>query len=254
MNIIEIYELDARIRVAVACHVTYRRSMSNPAQQKKHKPARAIADYQEVTGPATAPRRTRRPKEVRERVLAAALHAFAVAGFEGASTRAIANDAQVSLSLLMYHFKNKDELWRAVLQDIASMSNMEQLLAGANEGMSAAEKLMAVIRGLVHLFAEFPELHRLMTLEAHQPSERLNWIIENINRTHFDAMCALIAEAQAEGAVLRISPERLRFAIFGMAAVPFSVSAEYQFLTKRNPFSKIEIEATIEMICKMIFI
>lgn len=200
------------------------------------------------------PRRTRRPKEVRERVLAAALHAFATAGFEGASTRAIANDAQVSLSLLLYHFKTKEDLWRAVLQDIAAMATMKHLLADITPDMSAGKRLMVAIRGLVELFAKIPELHRLMTLEAHQPSDRLNWIIENVNREPFEAMCSLIAEAQAEGSVRKISAERLRFAIVGMAAVPFSVSAEYQFLTKRNPFSKIEIEATIDMINKMIFI
>ncbi|GGD54505.1 hypothetical protein GCM10010989_30820 [Croceicoccus pelagius] len=186
--------------------------------------------------------------------MAAALHAFATAGFDGASTRAIASDAQVSISLLVYHFKTKEDLWRAVLENIASMATMKQLLANATSEMSAAKRLMIAIRGLVELFAEVPELHRLMTLEAHQPSERLTWIIENVNRKPFDAMCALITEAQAEGAVHKLSPERLRFAIVSMAAVPFSVSAEYQFLTKRNPFSKIEIEATIDMIYKMIFI
>jgi len=228
--------------------------MAKATQRKRRKPTPPAYDPHSAKEASLSPRRARRPKEVRERVLAAALHAFATAGFEGASTRAIARDAQVSLSLLMYHFKTKEELWRAVLQNIASMATMKNLLMDASSEMSAAERLMVAIRGLVELFADVPELHRLMTLEAHQPSERLNWIIENVNREPFDAMCSLIAEAQAEGAVCKISPERLRFAIVGMAAVPFSVSAEYQFLTKRNPFSKIEIEATIDMICKMIFI
>ncbi|PNU03748.1 TetR family transcriptional regulator [Novosphingobium guangzhouense] len=222
--------------------------------RKARRAVSAETDLKQPSGMAKTPRRVRRPKEVRERVLAAALHAFATVGFEGASTRAIANDAQVTQSLLLYHFKTKDELWRAVLQDIASMEKMEQLLASGDDTMTAAQRLMVAIRALVELFAKVPELHRLMTLEAHQPSERLNWIIENVNRAPYEAMCDLIAEAQAEGAVRKISPERLRFAIVGMAAVPFSVSAEYQFLTKRNPFSKIEIEATIDMICGMIFI
>lgn len=228
--------------------------MAVPTEKTKRKPAQIVIDQTDTIVPSSPRKRVRRPEEVRERVLAAALNAFATAGFEGASTRAIANDAQVSLSLLLYHFKTKDELWRAVLLNIASMGNMERLLKGTSESMSAAEKLMVVIRSLVHLFAEVPELHRLMTLEAHHPSDRLNWLIENVNRKSFEAMCSLIAQAQAEGAVRKISPERLRFAIIGMAAVPFSVSAEYQFLTKRNPFSKIEIDATIDMICKMIFI
>ncbi|BAI98751.1 hypothetical protein Sj15T_38210 [Sphingobium sp. TA15] len=198
--------------------------------------------------------RKRRPEEVRARVLTAALHAFATVGFEGASTRAIAADAQVSLSLLLYHFQTKDDLWKAVVVDLAerySISGLDAIVAP--DATSPKDRLKAMIRGIVNMSAEVPELHRLMTLEAHQPSKRLTWMCENFIGKDFEYMSGLISEAQKQGAVRRVDPGRLRFAILGMAAIPFSVSAEYQHLTKRNPFSKIEIEQTIELINALIF-
>ncbi|HXY46224.1 MAG TPA: helix-turn-helix domain-containing protein, partial [Acidimicrobiales bacterium] len=49
----------------------------------------------------------------RERILAAALDLFSELSFDGASTRDIAARAGVTQPLLNYHFRSKDELWRA---------------------------------------------------------------------------------------------------------------------------------------------
>ncbi|BAI98784.1 MULTISPECIES: TetR/AcrR family transcriptional regulator [Sphingobium] len=216
--------------------------------------AKSPAKQQEESAP-TGRTRQRRPQEVRERVITAALHAFATVGFEGASTRSIAADAQVSHSLLIYHFQTKDDLWKAVVVNLAerfAISRVDEVVASG--GASARDRLKRAIRKIVTMSAQYPELHRLMTIEAHQPSKRLTWMCENLIGEQFEFMRDLISEAQREGAVRRADPERLRFSIIGMAAVPFSVSAEYQYLTKRNPFSKIEIEQTIDLINALIFV
>ncbi len=48
----------------------------------------------------------------RERILDAALAAFAERGFDGATTRAIAAAAGVNLGLIPYYFADKQGLWR----------------------------------------------------------------------------------------------------------------------------------------------
>jgi hypothetical protein len=69
----------------------------------------------------------------------------------------------------------------------------------------------------------------------------------------FRDICKLIEAAQKEGKVHMVDPERLRFAIIALAAVPFSVSAEYEYVTKRNPFSPSEIRNAIEFINRLVF-
>src|SRR5262249_35202122 len=53
--------------------------------------------------------------DTRELILEAALVAFADDGFDGATTRDIAQQAGVALGLLRYHFGSKTELWKAAV-------------------------------------------------------------------------------------------------------------------------------------------
>jgi AcrR family transcriptional regulator len=185
----------------------------------------------------------------------AALHEFATYGYDGGTLRSIAKDAHVSISLLIYHFKSKNDLWRDVIDDVfARMAAVEVIGESEFESAPASEKLRAVVARMVRLFSRYPALHRLMTLEGHQMSERLIWMCEKYIKRNSDALCALIFRGQQEGAVIEGDPARIRLAITAMAAVPFSVGAEYQYLTKTSPFNPPEIEANIKLIEDLLFI
>lgn len=66
-----------------------------------------------------------RGEETRVRILEAALELFAASGFEGASTRTLAERAGVNLPAIQYYFGSKEGLYRAVVQQIS-----EQMQAG----------------------------------------------------------------------------------------------------------------------------
>jgi AcrR family transcriptional regulator len=65
----------------------------------------------------------RRPKAARQdmgtrmAILKAARAVFARRGFEGASTREVAEAAGVNNAMIYYHFKDKQDLYRSVLAD-----------------------------------------------------------------------------------------------------------------------------------------
>lgn len=125
---------------------------------------------------ATSPggRRERASAELRRRLIEAALVEFANHGFEGASTRAIAQRAGAHQPQINYHFASKDELWKAVLlQLLGELDDEIQVEPGA-DARTAAE---AVIRALVSLAARRPELNRIMIQEATSPSARLDWLV-----------------------------------------------------------------------------
>lgn len=204
--------------------------------------------------PATTQKRRRQPAEVKERILVSALDTFANHGFEGASTREVAKGAGVSLSLLLYHFQSKELLWRAVVENVRQKMELSHSAGNITARMSATERLKVHIRDSVAIFTEIPALHRLMTLEAHQKTDRLLWMVEQFIRADFNTICATILAAQMEGTVRKEDPARLRFAIVAMAAVPFAVSAEYHELTGLDPFSSDEIEKSIELINHLVFL
>ena len=74
----------------------------------------------------------------------AALAIYAARGFEGATTRAIAERAGVALAALPYHFETKEALWRAAADRIFGLlrERFEGLLRGL-EGVDVRERLRA---------------------------------------------------------------------------------------------------------------
>ena len=70
----------------------------------------------------TAPERvTRRSADAtRGRIVDAAAELFSEQSFDGATTREIASRAGVTQPLLNYHFRSKDELWRAAVDSLFS--------------------------------------------------------------------------------------------------------------------------------------
>ena len=59
--------------------------------------------------------RIQQKEETRARILQCALDVFAERGFAGAGVRDIASAAGVNHGLILYHFKDKDGLWRAAV-------------------------------------------------------------------------------------------------------------------------------------------
>lgn len=83
-----------------------------------------------------------------ERILAAAEMEFAERGFDGAGMKALAARANVSQSLLHYHFGSKDKLYSAVIQSRSSKINSERLSLLAAVDKSAENALDEVFRAM----------------------------------------------------------------------------------------------------------
>jgi len=169
--------------------------------------------------------------------------------------RSIADDAGITIQLLTHHVKSKENLWKVMLEDLKRRYlGLKRTHPELRGNASAADRLRILISDSVHYTATIPELHRLVTMEAGSPNPRLLWLIEAFGQEVFDEMCALIKDAQREGAVKDLSPARLRYAITAMSAVPFSVAAEYEYFTGKNPFDSNEIDRIIELINELVFI
>ena len=98
--------------------------------------------------PTPASPRIRGPKAIRvhpQVLLEAALAVFARDGLQASSLRAIARQAGCDPALIYYHFKNKEDMLRA-LAEARIPPALEQLgrLASAEDGRSTAEKCWAI--------------------------------------------------------------------------------------------------------------
>ena len=69
----------------------------------------------EAERPVRKRRTQARALATRDRIVAAAITCFSGLGFDGATTRLIADRAGVNQGLITHHFNNKEELWKAAV-------------------------------------------------------------------------------------------------------------------------------------------
>ena len=132
----------------------------------------------------------------RERILAAAIHAFARGGFQGASTREIADAAGVTDPLLFYHFGSKADLYLAAVRD-----QLEKL----REGLDAALAGAAEPRDRLQIFVEvylryFLDLEPGLTVTLRELNGVPPATAAAISDTHHHTVTARLEEILIDGA------------------------------------------------------
>ncbi|MBO7908283.1 TetR family transcriptional regulator [Burkholderia pseudomallei] len=186
----------------------------------------------------------------RSRIIAAALKCFSSVGFEGATLRQIADEADVLHQLVVYHFKNKETLWRAVVSEIFRDSDerFSRRLEGL-QGVDPGTTLRLMLRDVVRFSAAHPEFHRLMTLEGRNDSPRLRWMLEEHVRKYYEMSTRLIRAAQEAGMAKPGNPGELHYATLGLITAAFSLAPEFRLLTQLEPFSEEHVERTYRLAC-----
>ena len=145
-----------------------------------------------------------------QKLLDAAILAFSENGFKGTSTRDIAERAGVHHPLITYHFKNKDQLWRAATDRIFREFNISLVKAMAEiPDIEPKAKAEAFIRTYLHYSRSQPALHRIILQESSYPSERLDWLTENHLKPLFEEVHKALVGLQKIGVAPEGSPAML---------------------------------------------
>ena len=189
----------------------------------------------------------------RRRILDAALEEFATFGVDGTTLRRIAERAGTQHQLIVYHFKSKDALWKAVVGEICSNVRADILaLEREAKALGPASALRQLVRDFVELTSARPQLHRMLTFEGRSDNDRLRWWISEYVRHFYALSTRLIREAQTAGVARAGHPGRLHYAMIGLVTTSFVFEPEYRALTKIDPFSAREIEAVTDMACNFL--
>lgn len=189
---------------------------------------------------------------VRQRVIQSALQAFAIHGYEGARLKDIAAAADISLPLLVYHFESKENLWETAMRQAAGLLDERIRELNAASDLSPTDKLRQLVIALVGVCAEFPEFHRIMSMESYKLSERLIFLCKQCAKHHYLSMMEIITNAQKYSPQMsQISAERLCYVMISMARISNN-AAEFEYLTGIDPKNPREIKTTIEDICNLL--
>jgi len=174
-----------------------------------------------------------RGEDTARRMLDAAIEVFADEGYEGASTRMLAERGDVNLPAIQYYFGSKEGLYRAAIRHIAELveSRMavhadQAMAALARDDAPSDEALVALFLDMLDGFVDLVTCHDappsagLMIARAEfENAEALEVLQQAVERLVFRPGIALLARLLGR-------PEddeeiRIRcFAIFGQA-IPF---------------------------------
>ncbi|PIE24394.1 MAG: hypothetical protein CSA62_03700 [Planctomycetota bacterium] len=142
--------------------------------------------------------RDERGAAVRKRLVEAAIASFSERGFEGASTRLIAERAEANQALISYHFAGKEGLYRAAMRHIgerlrekmrpayeAAQADLSRFEASAEVPQALVEEIVEHISSIVLAFLDFmvdeetASWAGMVVREQQQPTESFDELYEN---------------------------------------------------------------------------
>lgn len=195
-----------------------------------------------------------RSLDTREKIVDAAILLFARNGYEGASTRAIATHAGLQHTLVTYHFKGKEGLWRAAISKllVKYRSAFESRLAGLR-GVDDIIKLRLMDEDFIRFSAGNLHFHLMMSNVASVPSAQLDWLVHEHLRDIFESRATLIRSVQARGRYVAGDPYHLHYLFIGAATRIFMLSAEVDKIIGRSPFDPAFIEEHVRVCLDLFF-
>lgn len=201
--------------------------------------------------PVTATPNTRqlRREQTRAQILAAAVKAFARAGFEAASLADIAREAGVKKALVQYHFSTKDQLWKDAATLLWTQRN-EHLARDLSQ--TCGENLTARMRqgftSLVEFTRENPEWLWFMFHEAAAPGPRLEWLTETFLREDYRQGEEFVSLFQQRGLIRSGSPLHLLHLISGALTYNLLVAPPTHLVTGTDLASENSIAEQVELL------
>lgn len=207
---------------------------------------------------------TSTPTATRDRLIEAALVEFAAHGFDGASTRAIAERAGVHQPLINYHFASKSALWRTSVGRLfdelagavaAALGGDDDRIDGGRpwtESDPAEVTLCTVIDVLVHFAAARPELNRIMVSEATCESERLDWITATYTEGAFRFFTRVWEQQRSAGGVVDLDPMVAYYTIVGASSLLYANAPEARRITGREPTDPSIVDHHAATLCGML--
>ncbi len=161
---------------------------------------------------ARTQRRTRIQEEKEEQILEAALDVFSVSGFRGSTIDQIAEVAGMSKPNLLYYFRTKEAMHRALI-DRVLFTWLEPLRAFDAEGNPESE-IRSYIRRKLEMARDFPRESRLFANEMLQGAPHVEDELKGPLKELVDEKAEVIRTWAKAGKIAKCDPYHLIFSIW----------------------------------------
>lgn len=197
------------------------------------------------------PKRKRlKADERRQEIVRAAMEVFARNGFGGSTTREIAEHAGISEAMIYSHFRNKEDLYTAIIDEKLQESEPLYYPLDAMRNKDDPRVFTTIVSNYLRKHSEDTTFLRLLLFSALEGHELASMFVAGPVRKYFEFLADYIGERIDEGAFKPVNPEVTSRCLLGMV--------HYLVLLREilgddtlNPIDhKEEIETIVNIFCQ----
>jgi len=181
-----------------------------------------------------------RPEESRAAILQAAAQEFAREGIAGARTDSIARSAHVNKALLYYYFKDKESLYRAVLDHVFS-GLAETINAAFESNLPPREKILAYVGAHFDYIANhalYPRIvHAELTRARAGNTAQFERIVQQYFRPLFGKIADVLRQGQATGDFRPVDPMQFIPSMISVIVFYFNTVPVIKLMTGNDPLT-----------------
>lgn len=180
--------------------------------------------------------------ERRRKIIQAAMYVFSRSGFSGATTRKIAKKAGISEAMIYSHFKDKEDLYSAIIDQKMQESEPLYYPLDAMRKKDDERVFETIVFNFMQRYSEDTTFLRLLLFSALEGHELAGMFVAGPVRRFFEFLAEYISERIDEEAFKPINPEIASRCLVGMV--------HYFVLLKKiygdETLQAIELNETIE--------
>jgi len=133
-------------------------------------------------------------------IIATAEKLFAEKGFDGASVRDIATEADVNVAMISYYFGSKEKLMEAVFEKRTTDIRLKVENLIQNNNLSHLQKINILIDDYVDKFIHQQEFHKIMMREQMiEKNTPIAALIHELKKKNLESIKKLIQDGQKNG-------------------------------------------------------
>jgi AcrR family transcriptional regulator len=180
--------------------------------------------------------------ERRRKIIQAAMYVFSRSGFSGATTRKIAKKAGISEAMIYSHFKDKEDLYSAIIDQKIQESEPLYYPLDAMRKKDDERVFETIVFNFMQRYSEDTTFLRLLLFSALEGHELAGMFVAGPVRRFFEFLAEYMRERIDEEAFKPINPEIASRCLVGMV--------HYFVLLKKiygdETLQSIELNETIE--------
>jgi TetR/AcrR family transcriptional regulator len=175
--------------------------------------------------------------DTRAEILFAARRVFARKGFDGACLREVAESAGLNKAMIYYHFRDKIDLYRAVLSDsFAAMQKIWEDDVFRRES-TAGEKLRKYIEGFIRFQQKNADFHKILSMEFSvlgAKSENMKWIAKHYISGNLASLANILDSGMKSGEFKKTDPVMAVVVLLGMIIHTFTFMQIAPFVRQKK--------------------